>query len=290
MEKMLRRLIGEDVHLVQLLAATLFQVRADPNQIEQIILNLSVNARDALTRGGSLTIETFNAVVEEPILQGAQVVKPGQYVCLQVSDSGSGMSAEVQARIFEPFFTTKGPGKGSGLGLSTVYGIVEQSNAHITFSSELGKGTTFRVYLPAVDAPVLLDQTPAPNSELVSGHERILLVEDNELVLKIARRSLEHAGYQVIEATNAADALQRCREEKGAIDLLVTDMVMPGMNGRDLAETILAEYPVIKVLFISGYTGDMLLRVGGVADIALLEKPFTPDSLVRRVREILDAN
>lgn len=290
MEKMLCRLIGEDVRLEQELAADLSRSRADPNQIEQIIVNLAVNARDALPQGGRLTIRTLNAVVEQPLHHGSQIVPPGKYVCLEVSDSGCGMSPDVQARIFEPFFTTKGPGKGTGLGLSTVYGIVQQSNGHVTFTSVLDQGTTFRVYLPAVDLPLEVDRRSGVQNPLPGpvGCERILLVEDNEQVLKIAHRSLQNAGFTVLEAANAKDAIELCQKENGAIDLLVTDVIMPDMNGRELAEKLVAEYPSIRVLFISGYTDDALVRVGGLANVVLLEKPFTPDSLVRRAREVLD--
>lgn len=290
MEKMLCRLLGEDVRLEQTLAPDLFRARADPNQIEQIILNLAVNARDALPQGGRLIIRTLNAVVEQRLHQGTQIVPPGKYVCLEVSDSGCGMSPEVQARIFEPFFTTKGPGKGTGLGLSTVYGIVQQSNGHVTFTSELNQGTTFRVYLPAVDLPAEVPGTSGGQNALPGpvGCEKILLVEDNEQVLKIAHRSLQNAGFTVLETSSAKEAIELCRKEHGAIDLLVTDVIMPDMNGRELAEKLVAQYPAIKVLFISGYTDDALVRVGGLTNVVLLEKPFTPDALVRRAREVLD--
>lgn len=290
MDKMLRRLIGEDIQLHRVLAPDLLHARADPNQIEQIIMNLAVNARDAVPPGGQVIIETFNSVLKTPLQRGAEVVPPGRYVCLQVRDTGCGMSPDVQSRVFEPFFTTKGPGKGSGLGLSTVYGIVQQSNGHVTFHSELGKGTTFCVFLPVVNAPVEpeAEATVSPESLQNLGKERILLVEDNPSVLKIAHRTLENAGFQVIAAALGREALERCRAVRGQIDLLLTDVVMPEMNGRELAEKIVAEFPSIKVLFMSGYTDDVLGRVGGVANVALLEKPFTPDALVRRVRAILD--
>jgi PAS domain S-box-containing protein len=289
MDKILRRLIGEDVRLELALSPELSRVRADPSQIEQIILNLTVNARDALPRGGRLSIETSNVCLAEPLVQGAQAVPAGSYVCLKVSDSGCGMSPEVQARAFEPFFTTKGPGRGSGLGLSTVYGIVQQSSGYMTLVSEVDRGTTFHVYLPVVEDTV--DTRSAPPMALpgVTGRERILLVEDNELVLKVARRSLQQAGFKVFDATNGADALALCRAEQGAIDLLVTDVIMPGMNGRELAQEMTAEYPEIKVLYVSGYAGDALTRVGGVENVDMLEKPFTPEAIVRRVRAVLDA-
>ncbi|HEU5079770.1 MAG TPA: two-component regulator propeller domain-containing protein [Opitutaceae bacterium] len=289
METMLQRLIGEDVRLELSLASDLKFVRADPSQLQQIVLNLSVNARDAMPSGGRLRIETQNVRLHEPLSQGTQSVPPGRYVCLRVTDSGIGMSPEVQAHIFEPFFTTKGVGKGTGLGLSTVYGIVQQSNGYVTFASAPNRGTSFSIFLTQVEAPHTPASTPAHASAKVVGKETVLLVEDNELVLKVAQRTLESVGFQVLEAANAAEAIRRFENEGNSVDLLLTDVVMPDMNGPELAKKILAMDSRIEVLFMSGYTEDALVRVGGVQKVALIEKPFTPDALVRRVREALDA-
>ncbi len=289
MEKMLRRLIGEDINLVLSQEQDLGMVRADSGQIEQIILNLAINARDAMPRGGRLRIETANTFFDETASRKQLGIQPGEYVRLTVSDTGCGMSQEEQSHVFEPFFTTKGTGKGTGLGLSTVYGIVTQSNGHIAFTSEIGKGTTFNIYLPRTEASqeTLLESPPAPAT--LRGKETVLVVEDNELVLNIARRSLKLYGYGVLEANSSAAALDLCRQENGDIDLLLTDVVMPDMNGRELAARIIMIKPDVKVLFMSGYTDDALRRLGDdLAGVALLEKPFTPDSLVRKIREVLD--
>jgi PAS domain S-box-containing protein len=288
METMLRRLIGEDVRLRLSLSTHLLNVRADPSQMQQVVLNLSVNARDAMPQGGLLTINTHNVRFTRPELRQNLSVPAGHYVCLTVSDSGSGMSPEVQTHIFEPFFTTKGPGKGTGLGLSTVYGIVQQTNGHILFSSEEGRGTTFQVYLPVVSSEVTPELPPGTMPPFQRGGERVLLVEDNELVLGVAQRCLQQFGFEVVEATNGFEALEKCRRENGEFDLMITDIVMPDMNGRELADYVRKEYPAMKVLFMSGYTGDVLGRVGELSTASILEKPFTPDTLLRRVREALD--
>jgi PAS domain S-box-containing protein len=289
METMLQRLIGEDIRLELALSPQLKYVRADPSQLQQIVLNLSVNARDAMPSGGRLRIETQNVRLHEPLVQGSQAVPPGRYVCLRVTDSGIGMTPEIQAHVFEPFFTTKGVGKGTGLGLSTVYGVVQQSNGYVTFASAPNRGTTFSIFLGQVDAPAQASSSPSNTSGKVVGKETILLVEDNELVLKVAQRTLEQVGFRVLEAPNAAEALRRFEREGSSVDLLLTDVVMPDMNGPELAKRIVALDPKIEVLFMSGYTEDALVRVGGVHKVALIEKPFTPDALVRRVREALDA-
>ncbi|HET8655074.1 MAG TPA: ATP-binding protein [Longimicrobiaceae bacterium] len=287
MEKMLRRVIGEDVDLSTRIEPALGHVQADPGQLSQVLLNLAVNARDAMPRGGQLTIETANVELDDEYARGKVHVESGRYVMLAVSDTGVGMDAETQARIFEPFFTTKEQGKGTGLGLSTVYGIVEQSGGHVWVYSEPGHGTAFKVYLPRVDAPVSLDTAliGAP----ATGRETVLLAEDDRAVRVLARRALEHAGYQVLEADGGEEALRIADAHAGTIHLLLSDVVMPGLGGRELAERLQGRRPGIAVLFMSGYTDDAILRHGMLAEgTPFLEKPFTPGGLCEKVRGVLD--
>ena len=289
LEPMLHRLIGEDIAISTRLAAGLGQVKVDRGQIEQVIVNLAVNARDAIPEVGRLTVETAVATFDEVYARDHATVA-GAYVMLAVSDTGMGMSAEVQSRLFEPFFTTKGPGKGTGLGLATVYGIVKQSGGSVEVTSELGVGTTFRVYLPRVDDAV---PTPLPlESVTLPGHgaETVLLVEDEESLRDLVREVLESYGYAVLEASRPEEALARSRAHAGVIHLLLTDVVMPQMNGRQLAALIQEQRPGLRVLFMSGYTDDAIVR-RGVLDsrMPFLAKPFTPDGLGKKVREVLDA-
>jgi two-component system cell cycle sensor histidine kinase/response regulator CckA len=289
MEKMLRRLIGEDVDLTAMLAPDLWSVQADPGQIEQVIVNLIVNARDAMKRGGKVTIETRNINLDDSYLRSHGYVRLGEYVCLSVTDTGTGMDPQTRSRIFEPFFTTKAPGKGTGLGLSTVYGIVKQSGGSIEVYSEPGRGTSFKVYLPralAAEKPAAPHVRPSP----LGGSEIVLLVEDEEAVRRLARLVLEKSGYAVLEAGSAEDAQSIVASHAGAIDLLLTDSVMPGMSGPDLARTLRSERPELRVLFMSGYTDDAIVRHGLLtASEAFLQKPFTPEGLARKVREVLDS-
>jgi len=290
MEKMLRRLIGEDIELRSVLAPDLGAVRADPGQIEQVIMNLAVNARDAMPSGGSLTFETANVSLDESYAEDHPGVKAGDYVQIAVSDTGMGMTEEVKIHLFEPFFTTKARGKGTGLGLATVYGIVEQSGGHIEVYSELGMGTTFKVYFPRVDERAdVASQDSAPKA-LPAGSETILLVEDEALVRQPAVRILEQSGYRVLEAGHPDEAIALAEIHRGTIHMLVTDVIMPTMNGRELAERIRRSRPDIQVLYISGYT-DATISQHGVLDegITLLQKPFSPSALAVRVREMLDA-
>jgi PAS domain S-box-containing protein len=289
LEKMLRRLIGEDLDLVTRLDPSIGNVRADPGQLEQVVMNLAVNARDAMPRGGKLTIETSDVDLDEAYAQRHAPVQPGRFVMIAVNDTGEGMDAATQARIFEPFFTTKEKEKGTGLGLSTVYGIVKQSGGYIWVYSELGKGTTFKVYLPRVEDAASARQ-PRPVLESRVGTETLLLVEDDLAVRKLSRKILERVGYKVLEAESGRKALELARHATGGIPLVVTDLVMPDMSGTELAAELTALYPEIRVLFMSGYTDDAVVRHGLLAaGRAFLQKPFTPDSFTRKVREILDA-
>jgi two-component system, cell cycle sensor histidine kinase and response regulator CckA len=288
--KMLTRLIGEDIDLVMIPSGDIGAVKADPGQIEQVIMNLAVNARDAMPQGGKLTIETANVTLDESYARLHAPVMPGEYVMLAISDTGSGMDSETQSQIFEPFFTTKGT-KGTGLGLSTVYGIVKQSGGYIWVYSEPGKGTTFKIYLPRItevgEAPVVQPAIAAVKRE--DGMETILLVEDEENLRRLARQYLETQGYKVLAAADGAAAVQICTAHQGPIHLLLTDVIMPGMNGRELAQRITSLRPKIKVLYMSGYTENAIGHNGMLdAGINLLQKPFTLLALKAKVREVLD--
>jgi PAS domain S-box-containing protein len=290
LEKMLCRVIGEDIELTTLLAEDLGRVKFDPGQIEQVILNLAVNARDAMPSGGKLTLETADVELDEAYARSHISVVPGQYVLLSVSDTGGGMPPEVKDRIFEPFFTTKGKGKGTGLGLSTVYGIVKQSGGNIWVYSEPGKGTTFKIYLPRVEEEVdALPRRDEP-SDLPKGNETILLVEDDSSVRDLAVRFLRGQGYTILEATNGNEAIRIARKsKKEKVHLLLTDMVMPQMGGKELVERFRSIHPKIKVLFISGYTDTAITHHGlSEPNTALLQKPFSLTSLAKKVREVLD--
>jgi two-component system cell cycle sensor histidine kinase/response regulator CckA len=287
-EKMLRRLIGEDMLMATALDPGLMPVKVDPGQIEQVIINLAVNARDAMPKGGKLTIETANVELDEAFTRLRPDVKPGRYVMLAVSDTGCGMTKEVQARIFEPFFTTKGPGKGTGLGLATVYGIIRQSGGNIYVYSEPDRGTTFKIYLPAVEEQASPDESVYGMNVAAFGNETILLVEDEDAVRGIARLALEAHGYKVLEASRGVEAIHLCTTHQGPIDLVVTDVVMPEMGGREVAERIGTLNGRIKVLYVSGYTDDAVVRHGILeAQAAFLQKPFTPVALATKVREVL---
>jgi nitrogen-specific signal transduction histidine kinase/CheY-like chemotaxis protein len=290
-EKMLRRLIGEDILFATVLHPRLGNVRADPGQIEQVIVNLAVNARDAMPKGGRVTIETRNVELDESYAEDHPGVTPGRYVMLAVTDTGVGMDEETRARIFEPFFTTKVRGKGTGLGLATVYGIVQQTGGHIWPYSEPGKGTTMRVYLPRVDEPAdPLERPGEAPLELLRGSETILLVEDEAPVRSVTRQLLERNGYTVLEAADGAAALALVDGGSGGrhLDLLLTDVIMPGMSGRELAGELQARRPDLRVLYMSGYTDDAVVRHGMLEPgLAYLEKPFRPATLLRKVREVL---
>jgi two-component system cell cycle sensor histidine kinase/response regulator CckA len=289
MGKLLPRLIGEDVELGIRMAQDLGKIRADASQMEQIIMNLAVNARDAMPTGGRLIIETSNADLDRTYNTTHPIVKPGRYVLLAVSDTGTGMDAETQAHIFEPFFTTKEPGKGTGLGLATVYGVVKQSGGFIWVYSELGKGTSFKIYLPRVDQPEDKGSLPLAFSEAPRGTETILLAEDEQDVREVAREFLESGGYTVIEAHNGAEALRLAAEHKTTVDLLVTDMVMPGMTGKELAGRLQHQHLGLGVIYMSGYSEQTAVETTQVdASMRLLTKPFSRGSILRAVREALN--
>jgi two-component system cell cycle sensor histidine kinase/response regulator CckA len=288
MSKMLQRILAEDVAFAYLPAASLGRVRVDPGHIEQVIMNLAVNARDAMPTGGKLTIETANVVLDDSFAEAHLPAQPGRFVMLAVSDTGIGMDRATQARIFEPFFTTKPKGQGTGLGLSTVFGIVQQSGGTVFVYSEPGRGTTFKIYLPRVDAELETARPPASPTTL-KGSETILLVEDEDPVRAIAGSSLRRFGYEVLMARNAGEALLLCETHPGPIHILVTDVVMPQMSGPELATRIIATRPQTKVLCMSGYTDDSIVRHGVLdTSVAYLQKPFTPQSLATKVREVLD--
>jgi two-component system, cell cycle sensor histidine kinase and response regulator CckA len=290
LDHLLRRLIGEDVELQSMTATDLGHVKADAAQLEQVIMNLVVNARDAMPKGGRLTVETSNVELDENYSVKHPTVRPGSYVMLAVSDTGEGMSEETQARIFEPFFTTKEMGRGTGLGLSMVYGIVKQSGGHIWVYSELGHGTTFKVYLPRTAEAAESTGTAAPAAGTIRGNETILLAEDDYQLRELARTILSGYGYAVMVTKNAQEARLICEQHASSIHMLLTDVVMPGISGRELAQALLARNPAVKVLFMSGYTENAIVH-HGVLDNGtfFLQKPFTPAILASKVREVLDA-
>ncbi len=287
-EKLLRRLIGEDVLLTSVLDAKISKVKVDPGQLGQILMNLAVNARDAMTKNGKLTIETRNVELDREYSRLRPEVQQGQYVMLSMSDNGIGMTAEVKARIFEPFFTTKGPGEGTGLGLAVVLGVVKQSNGHVDVYSEPGLGTTFRIYFPAVEekessSKVMDASTPQ------RGTEKILLVEDEDGVRGLAVLALQTYGYKVLAASNGKEMMRLVEQHQSGFDLMVTDVVMPSMSGPDLAKALRPRFPLMKVLYCSGYTDDAVVRHGLLQEnVAFLQKPYTPLALVKRVRQVLD--
>jgi PAS domain S-box-containing protein len=290
--KMLTRMIGEDIDLVLVPATGLWPVRADAGQIEQVIMNLAVNARDAMPSGGKLTIETSNVALDEEYARFHAPLRPGDYVMVAISDTGAGMDTETQSHIFEPFFTTKGT-KGTGLGLSTVYGIIKQSGGYIWVYSEVGKGTTFKIYLPRVASTgetAVQVATPVEQQRVEPGTETILLVEDETNLRYLARQYLEKQGYKVIEAADGAVAMQIAVAHEKVIHLLLTDVIMPGMNGRELAQRISEIRPNVKILYMSGYTENVIGHNGMLdAGVRLLQKPFNLRDLRSKVREVLDA-
>jgi signal transduction histidine kinase len=287
-EKMLRRVIGEDIDLKTVLAPESWSVRADAGQLEQVIVNLTVNARDAMPHGGTITVETANVTLGEDDSLTDPRVKPGAYVMLALSDTGSGMDAETQAHVFEPFFTTKEPGKGTGLGLATVYGIIEQLDGHIRLRSELGFGTTFAIYLPRAHGSEL----PAPVRRTIgpaAANATILLVEDEDAVRAVTARMLESRGYIVFEARDANEARAACAEHGSRIDLLLTDIVMPKTSGPKLAEELRMKHPALRVLYMSGYSGAAVSRHASLPEgVGYLEKPFTASALSAKIRDALE--
>jgi PAS domain S-box-containing protein len=289
MERMLRRLIGEHIVLVTVLAPDLSPVRADPNQIEQVLVNLAVNARDAMPDGGKLTIETANVELDDAFTQRHLGSVAGSYAMISVTDTGVGMDANVRAHLFEPFFTTKEVGKGTGLGLATVYGIVKQSDGYIAVDSVPGRGSSFRVYLPRIQA-AQVPTPPAAKDRPERGTETILVVEDEPAVLTLSRRALEAHGYVVLAAANPADAMRVVERHGATVHLLLTDVVMPGLSGRELADRLSVGSPELRVLYMSGYPGDAVVQRGSLpSGSAFVQKPFSPDGLAQKVRDVLDA-
>jgi two-component system, cell cycle sensor histidine kinase and response regulator CckA len=290
MEKMFRRLIGEDIELVTIAAATEDTVEADPGRLEQVIMNLVVNARDAMANGGKLTIETGTVPLDGSFCAGQFGVEPGRYVVIAVTDTGAGMDSETQSHLFEPFFTTKKVGRGTGLGLATAYGIIRQSHGAIRFESELGKGTTASIYLPLVEDRKRAAAETVPPRIAPTGAETVLLVEDEARVRKLILGILKAHGYTVLEATRGEEAIRLCKSRPGAIDLAVIDVVMPEMSGPDLARQIAPICPAMRVLYISGYTDEAVVHHGiPQSGVEFLQKPFLPEALLRKVREVLDA-
>jgi PAS domain S-box-containing protein len=290
LEKLLRRLLSEDTVLVTALAPDLHTVKVDPASIEQILVNLAVNSRDAMVEGGQLTIETSNVELDATYADTHATVIPGQYVMLAVGDTGPGIDAATKARIFEPFFTTKEQGKGSGLGLATVYGIVKQSGGYIWVYSEVGHGTVFKVYFPVAESPALRGRGQSGSGDpRTQGWETVLLVEDEDAVRALAREVLRRHGYVVLEARHGVDALRLAERHTDDIQLMITDVVMPHMSGRELAERLCSARPTMRVLFMSGYTDHAVMNRALTPGASFLQKPFTPETFARKVRQVLDA-
>ncbi|HUE22506.1 MAG TPA: response regulator [Bryobacteraceae bacterium] len=288
MQKMLSRLIGEDIELIAVAAAEPATIRTDPGQLEQVVMNLVVNARDAMPGGGKLVIETANAQVDQTYAGPNVDLKPGSYIVLAISDTGMGMDPETVTHLFEPFFTTKAPGKGTGLGLATAYGIVKQSGGAISVYSEPGRGTTIKIYLPAAEAKAAVEASGQGPAAALRGSETILVLEDEARVRKLVCEVLAGRGYRVLEAVRGEEAIRMAREHKGRIHLLLTDVVMPEMSGPQALEQIRARHPNVKVLFMSGYTDEAMVHHGILdSGAAFLQKPFLPETLARKVREVL---
>jgi two-component system cell cycle sensor histidine kinase/response regulator CckA len=287
MRRMLERLIGEDVKVVLDLRPELVFVNADRGEVEQIVMNLALNGRDAMPKGGTLTIETAAVELDEHDAKTHLSVQPGPYVVLTVSDTGTGMTPQVQARLFEPFFTTKELGKGTGLGLATVYGIVARSGGGVSVSSELGTGTSFKVYLPRADAAAMVELA-APVGRPREGSQTVLVVDDAEGLRELARRLLQRQGYTVLVAANANEAIALF-ERNGSVDLLLTDVVMPGASGPELANQLIERRPALRVVYMSGYTDEAIVHHGILEPgVIFLNKPFTSETLGRKVRDALD--
>jgi CheY-like chemotaxis protein len=291
MLNMLRQLIGEDINLIWSPGAALWSVKMDPGQIDQIMANLCVNGRDAISGVGKITIETANSTMDESFCVGQPDAVPGDYVLCMVSDDGCGMTKDVLERIFEPFYTTKGVGEGTGLGLATVYGIVRQNNGFINVYSEPGKGTTFRIYLPRLESATAKETELAETRESRIGTETVLLVEDEKGVRAITARSLEQLGYSVLTAEAPDEAIRMVERHAGTIHMLITDVIMPGMSGRDLAIKLAETRPGMKTLYISGYTASVISQRGILEEnVHFLPKPFTREALARKMRDVLDAD
>jgi two-component system cell cycle sensor histidine kinase/response regulator CckA len=288
MRVMLGRLIGEHVKVVVSLRRDLSLVTADRGQVEQIVMNLAVNARDAMPEGGTLTIETANVELDEHYAKTHLTVKPGSYVGLTVTDTGTGMTPQVQARLFEPFFTTKDPGKGTGLGLATVYGIVTRSGGSVGVYSEVGRGTAFKVYFPPADAAEMVAEAPAPPVRPHGGTQTVLVVEDEAGLREMAKRLLQRHGYTVLAAADAGEAI-RLFEGNRSIDVLLTDVVMPGASGPELTRQLIEQRPALRVIYMSGYTEEAIVQHGVIQPgIAFLNKPFTSEALAEKIREVLE--
>ncbi len=287
---MLHRIIGEDIELVTYLAEDLNYVKVDAGQMNQVVINLAVNARDAMPKGGKLTIETHNVFLDKNYADHHLSVTTGDYIMVAISDNGEGMDTETKSRIFEPFFTTKKKGKGTGLGLSTVYGIVRQSGGNIWVYSEPGQGTTFKIYFPKIQTTDMRKVQAPALSKSLTGSETILLVEDDNGVREMASTSLKNYGYQVLAADTGQNAIRLCKNHPEPIHLLITDVVMPGMGGKQLAKKVLELYPGAKVLFMSGYTDNAIVHHGVLDEgVNLVQKPFNPEGLAKKAREVLDA-
>ncbi len=287
---MLRRLIGEDIDLRLALSPDLGRVHADPGRVEQVLMNLAVNARDAMPSGGTLTLETANVYLDESYTSRHLSVKPGPYVMIAVSDTGAGMDEATQSHLFEPFFTTKSSGKGTGLGLSTVFGVVKQSGGSLQVYSEPGEGTSVKVYLPRIDQPAVLEPAAAEKAAR-AGTETILLVEDDDMVRFLMRETLQRAGYKVYDTADPTEARRMANQYHAPIDLLITDVVMPKIRGTALAVQLVEQRPAMKVLYVSGYTDNAVINSGLLhQEVFFLQKPFTPGDLIAKVREVLESN